>query len=87
LASGIRASRGVLGEQYGNGAMGFVHEGGHVHQIVIADAVAIAALYETFLRSSPTVQNATGVVSEISEERDRQGEVRQVLFIQGSLFE
>ncbi len=46
----------------------------------------IAALYETFLRSSQHVQDATGAVHETPEEVDRQGEPRAVLVFQQSLF-
>jgi hypothetical protein len=50
------------------------------------DMFHIAALYETFLRSSQHVKDATGAVHETPEEVDRQGEPRSVLVFQQSLF-
>jgi hypothetical protein len=51
------------------------------------DVYHIAALYETFLRSSQHVQSATGAIREMPEEVDRRGESRPVLVFQQSLFE
>jgi uncharacterized protein (UPF0305 family) len=51
------------------------------------DVFHIAALYETFLRSSPLVQGATGAIHETPEEVDRQGEPHPALVFQHSLFE
>ena len=50
------------------------------------DVFHIAALYETFLRSSQVVQGVTGAVHETPEEVDRQSEPRPVLVFQQSLF-
>ena len=50
------------------------------------DMFHIAALYETFLRSSQQVQGVTGATNEMPEEVDRQGDPRPVLVFQQSLF-
>lgn len=50
------------------------------------DVFHIAVLYETFVRSSPLVQNVTGSITKASEEVDPQGETRPVLVFQESLF-
>jgi hypothetical protein len=50
------------------------------------DMFHIAALYQTFLRSSQQVKDATGAVHETPEEVDRQGEARPALVFQESLF-
>ena len=51
------------------------------------DVFHIAALYETFLRSSLVVQNATGAVTEVPEEVNQEGEAQPVLLFQESLFD
>jgi hypothetical protein len=51
------------------------------------DMFHIAALYETFLRSSPLVQDTTGTIRETPEEVDRSGEMRSVLIFRQSLFD
>ena len=50
------------------------------------DVFHIAALYETFLRSSQHVQGASGAVHETPEEVDEHSEPRPVLVFQQSLF-
>lgn len=62
------------------------HERLALKSMLARDVFHIAALYETFLRSSQLVQGATGAIKETPEEVDRQGEPRSVLVIQESLF-
>lgn len=54
--------------------------------MIARDMFHIAALYETFLRSSQYVKGASGALTETPEEIDRQGEPRPVLVFQQSLF-
>jgi len=51
------------------------------------DVFHIAALYETFLRMSPAVQNATGAVTQAPPEVDRDGEPSPPLVFHQSLFD
>ncbi len=51
------------------------------------DAFHIAKLYETFLRSVPSVEQATGTSAPAPEELDRNDEPQPALVFRRSLFE
>jgi hypothetical protein len=55
--------------------------------MLIRDVFHIAKLYESFLRSSPFVQNASGAVNRGPPEVDLHGRVKPALVFQQSLFE
>jgi hypothetical protein len=55
--------------------------------MLLRDAFHIGALYETFLRTSATVQNATGATTEAPPEVDQRCESVSPLVFQSSLFD
>jgi hypothetical protein len=55
--------------------------------MIARDVLHIGLLYQTFLQSSPTVEQATGVSQTSAEEVDQDGESLPVLLFPPSLFE